>query len=78
MIFSMFAKGIAKKIVKSRGLAGPKSLAYLLVHFPDIWNDRLNVQKNIRTIGDSEIVGKYILRARPLLLRRTKPADVIG
>ncbi len=78
MIFSMFAKGIAKKIIKSRGLAGPKSLAYLLFHLPTIWNDRLNVQENIRIIPDSEIVGKYIKRSRPLLLRRTKPDGCIG
>ena len=77
MILSMFASGIPKKIIKSRGLAGPKSLAYLLVHLPHIWNDRLNVQQNIRTLRDSEIIGKYIIRARPLLLRRTKTAGTL-
>ena len=77
IIFSMFEKGIPKKIVNSRGLAAPKSFAYFLVHFRDIWKDRLNVQCNIRTIPDSELIGKYILRARPLLARRTKPAGTI-
>ena len=78
MISSLFARGIAKKILKSMGLAGPMSLAYLLIHFPEIWNDRLNVQENIRKVRDSEIVGKYIRLQRPLLLRRTKPPGAIG
>ena len=57
-------------------LSVPRSLIYLLVNFSYIWRERLIVQKNIRKINDSEIVGKHIIHSRPLLLRRTKPAGL--
>ena len=72
LICSIFATDNSKKILKARMLAEERFLVYLILRLPYIWKDRLNVQDNIRAIPDSEIVGKYIAKTRPYLLRRTK------
>jgi GT2 family glycosyltransferase len=68
ILISFFEKENQGKIIaKSCAIGEITSLCYILIHFPDIWKQRMNIQTNIRVKSDSEIIGKFIVEPKPLI-----------
>jgi len=67
IVLSVLNEDMKMHYHRAYGFGRLVALLYILAHIPDIWRDRLVVQKLIRKRSDREIVGKSLVIPQPVL-----------